>query len=61
MTIGLEVKEGEVAAWASKSNKGLFLKEGFGIKAWTIIGIYDGRITTREGLYVLEVEGIHGG
>ncbi len=61
VTIGLEVKRGGVAAWASKSNKGLFLKAGFGIKAWTIIGIYDGLITTKEGLYVLEVEGMNGG
>ena len=58
---GLEIRRGGVAAWAGKANEGLFLKKGYGIKAWTIIGIYNGRITRQEGLYVLEVEGIDGG
>ncbi len=34
---------------------------GYGIKAWMIIGIYNGKITLGEGLYVLEVEGMKGG
>ncbi len=42
---GLEVMKGGVAAWANSANEGLFLKKGYGIKAWTIIGVYNGRIT----------------
>ena len=58
---GLEIRKGEVAAWADEANEGLYLKKGYGIKAWTIIGIYNGKITRQEGLYVLEAEGINGG
>jgi hypothetical protein len=53
---GLEVKEGGVAAWAGENNKGLFVKKGYAIKAWSIIGIYSGIVITGEGMYVLEME-----
>jgi hypothetical protein len=51
---GLEVTTGGVAAWAGQTNEGLSIKQGYGVKAWTIIGVYGGVITGGEGLYVLE-------
>ena len=50
---GLEVLKG-VAAWADSDNEGLFLKKGYAIKTWTIIGIYAGKIVLSDGSYVLK-------
>ncbi len=36
--------------------RGLFLKEGFKIRKWAVIGVYGGKITEGTGLYVLEIE-----
>ena len=53
---GLEVLKGGVAAWADADNEGLFVKKGYAIKAWTIIGIYEGKIVFSDGNYVLELD-----
>ena len=53
---GLEVLKGGVAAWADAENEGLFVKKGYAIKAWTIIGIYEGKIVFSDGNYVLELD-----
>ncbi len=52
---GLEVRESGVAAWSKKKCRGLYLKKGYKIRKWAIIGIYGGRITTEPGHYVLEL------
>jgi len=53
---GLEVLKGGVAAWADAENEGLFIKKGYAVKAWTIIGIYEGKIVCSDGNYVLEMD-----
>ncbi len=58
---GLEICSGGVASWASADNEGLFLKKGYAVKAWTIIGIYEGRIVSGDGNYVLEMDNVSGG
>ena len=53
---GLDIRAEGVATWADESKEGIFIKEGYGVKAWSVIGLYGGIITLGEGEYVLEVE-----
>ena len=60
MEEGLEIKKQGVAAWAGETNEGIFIKGGYGVKAWSLIGLYGGIITLGEGDYVLEAENRNG-
>ena len=60
MEEGLEIKKQGVAARAGDTNEGIFIKGGYGVKAWSLIGLYGGIITLGEGNYVLEAENRNG-
>jgi hypothetical protein len=50
---GLESRDCGVASWIGDKARGLFLKAGYKIRKWAIVGIYGGKITEESGLYVL--------